>query len=115
MTYRSCGRGEGSEQGPAELQPSRQGTGESTLLLLCCHDESSCCAAVCRLACLSSSRSARCPGCRSSRNLPRAPPSKILTGHRGPVTCLATHPVFAMLASGSEDATIKASDPSYRP
>lgn len=43
----------------------------------------------------------------SSRNLPRAPPSRVLTGHRGPVTCVATHPVFAIVASGSEDATIK--------
>lgn len=42
-----------------------------------------------------------------SRNLPRAPASKVLVGHRGGITCLTAHPIFGLLVSGSEDATIK--------
>lgn len=39
--------------------------------------------------------------------LPRAPARHTLQGHRLPVTCVAFHPIFSSLASGSEDATIK--------
>jgi platelet-activating factor acetylhydrolase IB subunit alpha len=39
--------------------------------------------------------------------LPRAPARHTLGGHRSPVTCVAFHPVFSSLASGSEDTTIK--------
>jgi platelet-activating factor acetylhydrolase IB subunit alpha len=39
--------------------------------------------------------------------LPRAPARHTLEGHRQNVTCVAFHPVFSSLASGSEDTTIK--------
>lgn len=39
--------------------------------------------------------------------LPRAPARHTLRSHRMPVTCVAFHPIFSSLASGSEDATIK--------
>ncbi|KAK5124099.1 protein with putative role during mitosis [Meristemomyces frigidus] len=39
--------------------------------------------------------------------LPRAPPRHTLPSHRLPVTCVAFHPLFSTLASGSEDCTIK--------
>ena len=39
--------------------------------------------------------------------LPRAPARHSLQSHRSPVTCVAFHPVFSSLASGSEDTTIK--------
>lgn len=39
--------------------------------------------------------------------LPRAPARHTLQSHREPVTCVAFHPVFSSLASGSEDYTIK--------
>lgn len=39
--------------------------------------------------------------------LPRAPARHTLQSHRSPVTCVAFHPVFSSLASGSEDTTIK--------
>ncbi|KAF2103701.1 platelet-activating factor acetylhydrolase IB alpha subunit [Rhizodiscina lignyota] len=39
--------------------------------------------------------------------LPRSPARHTLQSHRSPVTCVAFHPVFSSLASGSEDATIK--------
>jgi platelet-activating factor acetylhydrolase IB subunit alpha len=42
--------------------------------------------------------------------LPRAPARHNLSGHREPVTCVAFHPVFSSLASGSDDATIKVWD-----
>lgn len=42
-----------------------------------------------------------------ARNLPRAPAVRTLVGHRGGITCLTTHPVYGLLVSGSEDATIK--------
>ena len=52
----------------------------------------------------------RPPAADGTRNLPRAPAVQTLVGHRGGVTCLTTHPVFALLVSGSEDATIKTWD-----
>ncbi|KAM0334995.1 hypothetical protein ACHAQA_000029 [Verticillium albo-atrum] len=39
--------------------------------------------------------------------LPRAPARHTLQSHREPVTCVAFHPVFSSLASGSDDYTIK--------
>lgn len=39
--------------------------------------------------------------------LPRAPARHVLTGHRNPVTSVAFHPIFSVLASSSEDSTIK--------
>lgn len=39
--------------------------------------------------------------------LPRAPARHTLESHRYPVTCVAFHPIFSSLASGSEDTTIK--------
>lgn len=39
--------------------------------------------------------------------LPRSPARHNLQSHRSPVTCVAFHPVFSSLASGSEDSTIK--------
>ncbi|GAB7340287.1 hypothetical protein MBLNU457_6746t2 [Dothideomycetes sp. NU457] len=39
--------------------------------------------------------------------LPRSPARHNLQSHRQPVTCIAFHPVFSSLASGSEDSTIK--------
>ncbi|KAI1189340.1 WD domain-containing protein [Nemania serpens] len=53
------------------------------------------------------------PASLSSRNqdpttwLPRSPARYTLQSHREPVTCVAFHPVFSSLASGSEDYTIK--------
>lgn len=42
-----------------------------------------------------------------SRCLPRGPLRSNMMGHRGPVTCVATHPIYSLVASSSEDATIK--------
>ncbi|KAF1777372.1 G-protein beta WD-40 repeat [Phytophthora cactorum] len=42
--------------------------------------------------------------------LPRAPAKFSLTGHRSPITCVAFHPVFSVLVSGSEDASVKVWD-----
>ncbi|MCJ1408891.1 protein with putative role during mitosis [Ptychographa xylographoides] len=42
--------------------------------------------------------------------LPRSPARHLLESHRGPVTCVAFHPIFSSLASGSEDTTIKVWD-----
>lgn len=39
--------------------------------------------------------------------LPRSPARHTLQSHRAPITCVAFHPVFSSLASGSEDYTIK--------
>ncbi|KZM26433.1 cellular component movement [Ascochyta rabiei] len=39
--------------------------------------------------------------------LPRAPARHTLQSHRSPITCVAFHPIFSSLASGSEDTTIK--------
>lgn len=42
--------------------------------------------------------------------LPRAPARHRFEGHRLPVTCIAFHPIFSSLASGSEDTTIRIHD-----
>jgi platelet-activating factor acetylhydrolase IB subunit alpha len=39
--------------------------------------------------------------------LPRSPARHTLESHREPITCVAFHPIFSSLASGSEDYTIK--------
>ncbi|KAG6862043.1 protein with putative role during mitosis [Termitomyces sp. Mi166 len=38
---------------------------------------------------------------------PRAPAAHVLTGHRSPVTRVAFHPQYSLIASASEDATVK--------
>ncbi|KAJ9203127.1 hypothetical protein DTO166G4_5539 [Paecilomyces variotii] len=66
-----------------------------------------------RCAALQSELDSATPTSLSRRNqdpvswLPRAPPRHDLQSHRGPVTCVAFHPIFSSLASGSEDTTIK--------
>ncbi|KAH8927891.1 dynein regulator [Atractiella rhizophila] len=42
--------------------------------------------------------------------LPRAPPRHTLLGHRAPVTKVAFHPVFNVIVTASEDASIKVWD-----
>eukprot|EP00736_Rhodelphis_marinus_P007648 Rmarinus@m.9455 len=39
--------------------------------------------------------------------LPRQPPLHVLLGHREPITSVACHPMFTIVASASEDSTIK--------
>jgi len=39
--------------------------------------------------------------------VPRAPAGRVLTGHRGQVLRIAFHPSYSLLASASDDATIK--------
>eukprot|EP00752_Nemacystus_decipiens_P013452 g11914.t1 len=46
----------------------------------------------------------------SERILPRAPAKTVLAGHRNPVTCVALHPLYSVVASSSEDATVKVWD-----
>ncbi|KAH8153304.1 uncharacterized protein LAJ45_02891 [Morchella importuna] len=66
-----------------------------------------------RLASLQSELDSATPTSLTRRNvdpaswLPRAPARHVLTGHRNPVTSVAFHPVFSVLASSSEDSTIK--------
>ena len=49
----------------------------------------------------------------SSRNidpiswLPRSPPRHTLQSHRNTINCIAFHPIFSSVASGSDDCTIK--------
>lgn len=48
---------------------------------------------------------------RSSADwLPRNPPKHSLTGHRAPITRVSFHPVFSVLVTASEDATLKVWD-----
>ena len=42
-----------------------------------------------------------------SKLLPRPPAKHCLSGHSAAVTCVATHPVYSFIASGSEDCTIR--------
>lgn len=39
--------------------------------------------------------------------LPRAPAAHVLTGHRAPLTRVTFHPLYSILASASEDTTVK--------
>lgn len=49
------------------------------------------------------------PAKRASQSdwVPRAPAAHVLTGHRSPITRVAFHPQYSLLASASEDATVK--------
>jgi len=50
------------------------------------------------------------PAQRSSSQVdwvPRAPAKHAMSGHRGSITRVAFHPVFSLIASSSEDTTIK--------
>ena len=66
-----------------------------------------------RIASLQTELDTATPTSLSRRNqdpaswLPRAPARHDLQSHRSPVTCVAFHPIFSSLASGSEDTTIK--------
>jgi platelet-activating factor acetylhydrolase IB subunit alpha len=66
-----------------------------------------------RNASLQSELDSATPTSLSKRNqdptswLPRSPARHTLQSHRDPITCVAFHPVFSSLASGSEDYTIK--------
>lgn len=66
-----------------------------------------------RTAALQSEVDNATPTSVSSRNqdpaswLPKAPARHTLQSHREPITCVAFHPIFSSLASGSEDNTIK--------
>lgn len=42
--------------------------------------------------------------------IPRPPERWTLTGHRSPITRVAFHPVFSLIASASEDTTIRVYD-----
>ena len=42
--------------------------------------------------------------------LPRAPPRHSLESHRDTINCIAFHPIFSSIASGSDDCTIKVWD-----
>lgn len=44
---------------------------------------------------------------RDSRMLPKPPAKSTLSGHRAPITVVVTHPVYSIVASGSEDSTIR--------
>lgn len=47
-------------------------------------------------------------GKRSSTEwIPRPPEKHCLTGHRAPINRVIFHPVFSLIVSASEDATIK--------
>ena len=43
----------------------------------------------------------------STDGLPRVPEKFALTGHRDTVTCVEFHPVFSVVASSSEDGSIR--------
>ncbi|EKM82583.1 hypothetical protein AGABI1DRAFT_111186 [Agaricus bisporus var. burnettii JB137-S8] len=49
------------------------------------------------------------PAKRASQSdwVPRAPAAHVLMGHRSPITRVAFHPLYSVLASASEDATVK--------
>lgn len=44
---------------------------------------------------------------KDSRMIPKPPSRFCLTGHRAPITVVVTHPIFSIVASGSEDTTIR--------
>ena len=46
-------------------------------------------------------------GSSTSRCLPKGPAKFTMAAHRSPITCVVFHPVFSVIASSSEDATIK--------
>eukprot|EP00158_Paraphelidium_tribonemae_P001730 Partr_v1_DN24740_c0_g1_i1_m37241 putative Positively regulates the activity of the minus-end directed microtubule motor protein dynein. May enhance dynein- mediated microtubule sliding by targeting dynein to the microtubule plus end. Required for len=55
----------------------------------------------------SSSAGRRAQAAGSHQLIPRAPERLSLKGHRAPITALSFHPVFSVIASASEDASIK--------
>jgi platelet-activating factor acetylhydrolase IB subunit alpha len=59
------------------------------------------------LAELSSPHRASTSTSSSQPFIPRAPPRHTLQSHKTPVTKVAFHPVWTILASASEDATVK--------
>jgi platelet-activating factor acetylhydrolase IB subunit alpha len=44
---------------------------------------------------------------KDSKLLPKAPAKCSLSGHRAPITAVACHPLYSLVASSSEDSTIK--------
>jgi platelet-activating factor acetylhydrolase IB subunit alpha len=42
-----------------------------------------------------------------AKQLPRPPARSSLTGHRAAITAVVTHPIYSIVASGSEDTTIR--------
>lgn len=46
--------------------------------------------------------------------IPRPPEKYALSGHRSPVTRVIFHPVFSVMVSASEDATIKVSPAGFK-
>ncbi|CAK4079567.1 unnamed protein product [Aphanomyces euteiches] len=47
---------------------------------------------------------------RDAALLPRAPPKYSMSGHRSPITSVVFHPVFSVVVTSSEDATVKVWD-----
>lgn len=41
------------------------------------------------------------------RNLPRPPALRCMAGHTGPINSVSLHPTYSLVASGSDDATVK--------
>lgn len=62
------------------------------------------------LAELASPTRATASSSSSAPFLPRAPPRHTLTSHRSPITRVAFHPLWNVLASASEDASVKVWD-----
>ncbi|KAI8952991.1 nuclear distribution protein pac-1a [Xylaria longipes] len=66
-----------------------------------------------RNAALQSELNNATPASLSMRNkdpsswLPKSPPRYTLESHRSTINCIAFHPVFSLLATGSDDSTIK--------
>lgn len=66
-----------------------------------------------RLSSLQSELDSTTPTSLTRRNvdpsswLPRAPAKHVLTSHRNSINSVAFHPIFSVLASGSDDTTIK--------
>eukprot|EP00602_Paraphysomonas_sp_CaronLab_P007728 CAMPEP_0185027146 /NCGR_PEP_ID=MMETSP1103-20130426/11935_1 /TAXON_ID=36769 /ORGANISM="Paraphysomonas bandaiensis, Strain Caron Lab Isolate" /LENGTH=351 /DNA_ID=CAMNT_0027561015 /DNA_START=111 /DNA_END=1163 /DNA_ORIENTATION=- len=46
-------------------------------------------------------------GKEDSKGIPKGPSLSSLSGHRGPVVSVTVHPVYSLVASGSEDCTVK--------
>ncbi|KAI1741807.1 nuclear distribution protein pac-1a [Xylaria scruposa] len=66
-----------------------------------------------RNAALQSELDSATPASLSMRNkdpsswLPKAPPRYTLESHRSTINCIAFHPIFSLLATGSDDYTVK--------
>lgn len=57
-----------------------------------------------------SSAPTRRPSANSPDWLPRAPARHTITGHRASITKVAFHPVFSVIVTASEDASLKVWD-----